>query len=180
MGLSISKLLENLFSSTNKKLKILMLGLDGAGKTSLLYKMKLNQNVMTVPTIGFNMETVQYKNIKFNIWDIGGQDKIRILWKHYYPCASAIIFVVDSSDVERLSIAKYTLFQVLNEQETFGIPVLIFANKIDVSQIAFNELSGKLGLHELQNRKIHLQQCCALTGEGMFEGFEWLNQQFKN
>ena len=61
-----------------------MLGLDAAGKTTILYKLKLNQDVTTIPTVGFNVETVTYKNVKFNVWDVGGQDKIRPLWRHYF------------------------------------------------------------------------------------------------
>lgn len=65
-------------------MRILMLGLDAAGKTTILYKLKLGQSVTTIPTVGFNVETVTYKNVKFNVWDVGGQDKIRPLWRHYY------------------------------------------------------------------------------------------------
>lgn len=61
-----------------------MLGLDAAGKTTILYKLKLGQDVTTIPTVGFNVETVTYKNVKFNVWDVGGQDKIRPLWRHYF------------------------------------------------------------------------------------------------
>jgi len=65
-------------------MRLLMLGLDAAGKTTILYKLKLNQDVTTIPTVGFNVETVTYKNVKFNVWDVGGQDKIRPLWRHYF------------------------------------------------------------------------------------------------
>lgn len=82
MGLSISKLFETYFGK--KEMRILMLGLDAAGKTTILYKLKLGEVVSSVPTIGFNVETVEYKNIKFTVWDVGGQDKIRLLWRHYY------------------------------------------------------------------------------------------------
>ncbi len=70
--------------SGSKEMRILMVGLDAAGKTTILYKMKLGEVVNTIPTIGFNVETVEYKNISFNVWDVGGQDKIRLLWRHYY------------------------------------------------------------------------------------------------
>lgn len=74
----------------SKEMRLLMLGLDAAGKTTILYKLKLNQDVTTIPTVGFNVETVTYKNVKFNVWDVGGQDKIRPLWRHYFsgmfPC----------------------------------------------------------------------------------------------
>ena len=82
MGLTISKLFDRLFGK--KEMRILMLGLDAAGKTTILYKLKLGEVVSSVPTIGFNVETVEYKNIKFTVWDVGGQDKIRQLWRHYY------------------------------------------------------------------------------------------------
>lgn len=70
MGLAISKLFDRLFGK--KEMRILMLGLDAAGKTTILYKLKLGEVVSSVPTIGFNVETVEYKNIKFTVWDVGG------------------------------------------------------------------------------------------------------------
>ena len=82
MGLYISKMLEGLFSK--KEMRVLMLGLDAAGKTTILYKLKLGEVVSSVPTIGFNVETLEYKKTKFTVWDVGGQDKIRLLWRHYY------------------------------------------------------------------------------------------------
>jgi len=80
MGLSISKLFNGLWGK--KEMRILMVGLDAAGKTTILYKLKLGEIVTTIPTIGFNVETVEYKNISFTVWDVGGQDKIRPLWRH--------------------------------------------------------------------------------------------------
>jgi len=82
MGLAFSSLFDKWFGK--KEMRILMLGLDAAGKTTILYKLKLGEVVSSVPTIGFNVETVEYKNIKFTVWDVGGQDKIRLLWRHYY------------------------------------------------------------------------------------------------
>jgi small GTP-binding protein len=92
-----------------KEMRILMLGLDAAGKTTILYKLKLGEVVSSVPTIGFNVETVEYKNIKFTVWDVGGQDKIRLLWRHYYQNTQGLIFVVDSADKERVGLAKEEL-----------------------------------------------------------------------
>ena len=82
MGLSFAKLFSGLFGK--KEMRILMVGLDAAGKTTILYKLKLGEIVTTIPTIGFNVETVEYKNISFTVWDVGGQDKIRPLWRHYF------------------------------------------------------------------------------------------------
>lgn len=82
MGGQLSKMMGRIFGS--KEMRLLMLGLDAAGKTTILYKLKLGQDVTTIPTVGFNVETVTYKNVKFNVWDVGGQDKIRPLWRHYF------------------------------------------------------------------------------------------------
>ena len=82
MGMMFSKVFAGLIGK--KDVRILMVGLDAAGKTTILYKLKLGEIVTTIPTIGFNVETVEYKNISFTVWDVGGQDKIRPLWRHYY------------------------------------------------------------------------------------------------
>merc|ERR1712154_71057 len=84
------------------EMRILMVGLDAAGKTTILYKLKLGEVVTTIPTIGFNVETVEYRNLSFTVWDIGGQDKIRPLWRYYYQGTHALIYVVDSNDRERI------------------------------------------------------------------------------
>jgi small GTP-binding protein len=107
MGNIFSRLLELI--NPKKEFRILMLGLDQAGKTTILYKLKLGEVVSSVPTIGFNVETLEYKNIKFMVWDIGGQDKIRQLWKHYYHNTQGLIFVIDSQDLERLELARQEL-----------------------------------------------------------------------
>ena len=86
MGGQISKVMGKIFGS--KEMRLLMLGLDAAGKTTILYKLKLGQDVTTIPTVGFNVETVSYKNVKFNVWDVGGQDKIRPLWRQYFSGTS--------------------------------------------------------------------------------------------
>merc|ERR1712230_298567 len=105
MGVLMSKVWEG-FLSSKKDMRMLMLGLDAAGKTTILYKFKLGEVVTTIPTLGFNVETVEYKNISFTVWDVGGQDKIRPLWRHYYQNTQGIIFVVDSNDKERVGEAK--------------------------------------------------------------------------
>jgi len=84
MGLLLSKLTQSLQELGKQRARILLLGLDAAGKTSILYKLKLNENVTTIPTIGFNVEEVTVKNVTFTMWDVGGQEKIRPLWKHYF------------------------------------------------------------------------------------------------
>merc|ERR1719382_835229 len=102
MGVILAKLKAALGSFDNQK-RVLMLGLDAAGKTTIVYKMQLGEVVHTIPTIGFNVETIQYKKVNFTLWDVGGQTKIRPLWRHYYLNTDALIWVVDSSDTERLA-----------------------------------------------------------------------------
>ena len=97
--------------------RLCMVGLDAAGKTTILYKLKLGEVVTTIPTIGFNVETVEYKNISFTVWDVGGQDKIRPLWRHYYTNTQGLIFVVDSNDRDRIGEAHDELHRMLAEDE---------------------------------------------------------------
>merc|ERR1711860_237673 len=86
--------------------RILILGLNNAGKTTLLYRLSLNDIIETTPTVGFNLEVVEYKNLKFNMWDLGGQDSIRPFWRCYFENSNAIIFVVDSVDSDRFESVK--------------------------------------------------------------------------
>eukprot|EP00438_Fugacium_kawagutii_P031883 Skav227551 [mRNA] locus=scaffold3241:16650:24247:+ [translate_table: standard] len=88
---------------------------EAAGKTTILYKLKLGEVVTTIPTIGFNVETVEYKNLSFTVWDVGGQDKIRPLWRHYYQGTNGLIYVVDSNDRDRVEDAREELNKMLNE-----------------------------------------------------------------
>ncbi|KAL8387617.1 hypothetical protein RB595_009786 [Gaeumannomyces hyphopodioides] len=173
MGLSISKLFDRLWGK--KEMRILMVGLDAAGKTTILYKLKLGEIVTTIPTIGFNVETVEYKNIQFTVWDVGGQDKIRPLWRHYFQNTQGIIFVVDSNDRDRIVEAREELQRMLNEDELREAILLVFANKQDLPN-AMNaaEITDKLGLHSLRQRAWYIQSTCATSGDGLYEGLEWL------
>merc|ERR1712230_243497 len=159
-----------------KDCRILMVGLDAAGKTTILYKLKLGEVVTTIPTIGFNVETVEYKNISFTVWDVGGQDKIRPLWRHYYQNTQGIIFVVDSNDRERVGEAKDELNRMLSEDELRDGVLLVLSNKSDLPQaMSAAETADKLGLHSLCNRQWFIQATCATNGEGLYEGLDWLS-----
>ncbi|XP_069174925.1 uncharacterized protein [Procambarus clarkii] len=111
------------------EMRVVTLGLDGAGKTSILFKLKQDEFVSTIPTIGFNVETIEYKNFKFTVWDVGGQPKLRPLWRHYYFNTQAVIFVVDATDVDRLLEAQSELTKLMTERELKDASLLIFANK---------------------------------------------------
>jgi small GTP-binding protein len=176
MGLIISRALNNLSQWGKKEKRILLLGLDAAGKTTVLYKLKLGEVVNTIPTIGFNVEQVQYKNIEFNMWDVGGQDKIRTLWRHYFTGTDALIFVVDSNDVERMELAKQELHKLLDEDELRDSTLLVFANKQDLpNAMSLTEMKDKLELHHISSREWYIQGCCAANGQGLCEGLDWLS-----
>jgi|EP00769_Ergobibamus_cyprinoides_P000310 ADP-ribosylation factor protein 1 len=154
-----------------------MVGLDAAGKTTILYKLKLNEIVTTIPTIGFNVETVEYKNISFTVWDVGGQDTIRPLWKHYYQNAQAVIFVVDSNDRERMDVVKSELHQMLSDDSLSEAVLLVLNNKQDMpNAMTVGEVTEKLALHDIRNRDWYIQATIATTGDGLFEGLDWLTQ----
>jgi len=158
-----------------KDMRILMVGLDAAGKTTILYKLKLGEIVTTIPTIGFNVETVEYKKINFTVWDVGGQDKIRPLWRHYFQNTQGLIFVVDSNDRERAAEAAAELKKMLGEDELRDAVLLVFANKQDLpNAMSVAEVTDKLGLHALRNRKWFIQSTCATSGDGLYEGLDWL------
>lgn len=158
-----------------KDYRILMLGLDAAGKTTLLYKLKLGEVQTTIPTIGFNVEQVEYCNITFTVWDVGGQDKLRMLWRHYYNGVEGLIFVIDSNDLQRVDLAKQELQRLLAADELKNCILLVFANKQDLpNALDAKSLSQQLELQGLKNVWF-IQPCCAADGSGLYEGLDWLS-----
>eukprot|EP00455_Lapot_gusevi_P012733 TRINITY_DN160_c0_g1_i12.p1 TRINITY_DN160_c0_g1~~TRINITY_DN160_c0_g1_i12.p1 ORF type:complete len:173 (-),score=53.88 TRINITY_DN160_c0_g1_i12:325-843(-) len=157
--------------------------IDAAGKTTILYKLKLGELLTTIPTIGFNVETVEYKRVSFTMWDVGGQEKIRPLWRHYYQNTQGVIFVVDSSDRDRIDSsqgcqhsAEEELRQLLSSEELRDAALLVLANKQDLpNALSASKVAERLGLNRLRQRAWHLQSCCGTTGEGLHEGLDWLS-----
>mmetsp|Transcript_19463 Transcript_19463/g.45503 ORF Transcript_19463/g.45503 Transcript_19463/m.45503 type:complete len:182 (-) Transcript_19463:60-605(-) len=175
MGISISALFHR-FKAPDTRL--LLLGLDAAGKTTILYKLKLGDLVTTIPTIGFNVETVQYKNVTFTIWDIGGQDRIRQLWRHYYACTGGVVFVVDSNDRDRVEEARQEIHKLMNEDELpHDATLLILANKQDMTgAMDAATLAEKLQLKSIpRSHKWYIEPTSAITGAGIYEGLDWLS-----
>ncbi|KAL4075770.1 ARF SAR [Scleroderma citrinum] len=179
MGLTFSSLFQSLAQlirwSKDQDVRILMLGLDSAGKTTILYRLQIGEVVSTIPTIGFNVETVQYKNIKFQVWDLGGQSSIRPYWRCYFPNTSAIIYVIDSSDHARLFTSRNELLTMLSEDELSGVPLLVFCNKQDVEgALKPEEISDRLGLAGKEtSRQWSVRGSCATKGEGLEDGLDW-------
>lgn len=118
-------------------LHVVVIGLDSAGKTSLLYRLKLGEFVQTIPTKGFNMERIKVptensKSTAFQVWDVGGQDKLRPLWKSYTRRMDGLVFVVDAAEAERMEEAKVELHRIARSGENQGVPLLVLANKQDL------------------------------------------------
>eukprot|EP01104_Vermistella_antarctica_P004654 TRINITY_DN15074_c0_g1_i1.p1 TRINITY_DN15074_c0_g1~~TRINITY_DN15074_c0_g1_i1.p1 ORF type:complete len:208 (-),score=24.24 TRINITY_DN15074_c0_g1_i1:108-650(-) len=179
MGNMISEMWGRMFG--NKEVRILILGLDGAGKTTILYKLQCGEVVNTIPTIGFNVETVTYKNIKFQVWDLGGQSSIRPYWRCYYSNTNAIIFVVDSADPERIGICREELLAMLEEDELSEAALLVFANKQDLpGAMSAAEITEALNLTSLKNRDWSIFKTSAMKGTGLYEGLDWLSNTIQN
>ncbi|WIA43758.1 hypothetical protein OEZ86_010182 [Tetradesmus obliquus] len=189
MGQAITKLFDSLFG--NKEMRVVMLGLDAAGKTTILYKLHIGEVLTTVPTIGFNVEKVQYKNVLFTVWDVGGQEKLRPLWRHYFNNTDGLIFVVDSQDKDRLGRAGQEFRSIINDPLMKNSAILVFANKQDMRGCASPaedmrgcaspaEVCEALGMTELRGRRWHVQSAIAIRGEGLYEGLDWLANTLKS
>jgi ADP-ribosylation factor 1/2 len=165
----------NSLFSCRSGVRLLMNGLDAAGKTTILYKLKLGEVTTTIPTIGFNVETVSFKHLDFVCWDVGGPDKIRPLWRHYYQDTKARVMVVDSNDRQRMAEAAYECRKQYSSPELHGAPLLIFANKQDLpNAMNIEEIAHEFHKEEGLPGMWCIQGCIATTGEGLYEGLDWL------
>jgi small GTP-binding protein len=175
MGNLFTSILDSL--SGHKEKRILLLGLDAAGKTTILYKLNMGDTIHTIPTVGFNVENVRYKNIDFNCWDVGGQKKIRALWHHYYEGTDAVIFVVDANDSSRIEEVKEELYALMSNHFMKDASLLVYANKQDLpNSMTTAEVVDKLELRsKLRNTHWHCQGAVSVSGEGLYEGLDWLS-----
>jgi len=183
MGGSLKKLSTNGgLSLFRKNSRIVMLGLDAAGKTTILYKLKLDETVSTIPTIGFNVETVKHsKSVSFTVWDIGGQQKLRPLWKHYLKGTDGLIFVVDCWDFSRVDEVREELSNLLSLPEMQDVPIMIFGNKQDMrGAVNPPQLIEQLHMNRYNNHSWYVQGTCAVTGEGIWEGIEIIAEMIKD
>ncbi|KAF0026773.1 hypothetical protein F2P81_021510 [Scophthalmus maximus] len=167
MGILLTKLWR-LFN--HQEHKVIIVGLDNAGKTTILYQFSMNEVVHTSPTIGSNVEEIVVNNTHFLMWDIGGQESLRSSWNTYYTNTEFVIVVVDSTDRERISVTKEELYRMLAHEDLRKAGLLIFANKQDVKgRMSVAEISQSLQLTSIKDHQWHIQACCALTGEGLDE-----------
>lgn len=176
MGNTIYGVLTRLFSSFTKEANIAIVGLDGAGKTMVLYCLKLGEAITsTVPTIGFNVENLSHGRVNISAWDLGGQTQLRELWHHYLEDATGVIFVVDSVDSRRFNEAKDELHRIVKNRKLQSFPILILANKQDVKGYAASPEQVKKAMEVDEFfRDIHCVGCSALKNEKITLGLDWL------
>lgn len=164
-------------------LHVVVLGLDAAGKTSLLYRLKFEEFIRSAPTKGFNTEKIRVplgdsRGVTFQVWDVGGQEKLRPLWRSYTRGTDGLVFVVDAVETERLEEARAELHRISLASANQGLPVLVLANKQDQpGALSAAEVEKRLGVRELAAATLtHVQGCSAVDGLGLQLGLERLYQ----
>ncbi|KAF2624841.1 ADP-ribosylation factor [Macroventuria anomochaeta] len=164
----------------DKEMRILMLGLDNAGKTTIVKKI-MNEDVNSVsPTLGFIIKTIDYDGYKLNIWDVGGQKTLRTYWKNYFEKTDTLIWVVDATDRERIGDCRHELAGLLLEERLSGASLLVFKNKSDVpGAMSEDEVRKGLGLDAIRTHKWTIMSCSAMTGQNLQEGLQWVVQDAK-
>lgn len=167
-----------------KEVRILVLGLDNAGKTTIVRKF-CGESIDTIePTLGFSIKTITHKNYSLNIWDVGGQRTIRAYWRNYFEQTDGLIWVVDSSDRERLQMCREELMKLLQQEKLMGASLVIFANKQDLGgALSLEEIRDVLGLEteaNFEKRHWSIFACSAVTGEGLSRGIDWIVDDIAN
>ena len=177
MGFIFSKILE-FFTKNRDNFKIIILGMQNAGKTTIIYHLSLGQFVQTTPTIGSNVEELKYNNITIQAWDLGGQEAIRSVWNVYFINTDAVIYVIDSQDEKNSEESKEEFQKLLKNSKWYNAIILIFANKQDLPGAKpINQLIEEYEFNKIKNHIWKIQPCSALKGEGLIDGIKWLSEQ---
>eukprot|EP00286_Rhodomonas_abbreviata_P022612 CAMPEP_0181306334 /NCGR_PEP_ID=MMETSP1101-20121128/10240_1 /TAXON_ID=46948 /ORGANISM="Rhodomonas abbreviata, Strain Caron Lab Isolate" /LENGTH=203 /DNA_ID=CAMNT_0023412375 /DNA_START=191 /DNA_END=802 /DNA_ORIENTATION=+ len=199
MGEIMSKILQNVQSVFNmeeilsrilqsvqslvfgKEARILLVGLDNAGKATFLYKFKMNQQENTLPAIGFSFDEVSHKNIRLSIWDVGGCQSYPP-WKGRYPTIDAVIFLVDSADSERFGEARVELQKMLNDDQLRNAPFLLLANKQAMPKASpVDVIVKELQLTRMPStRRWRIEPTDVASGQGVYTGLNWLSDSLKS
>ncbi|KAM5540569.1 hypothetical protein V8D89_005600 [Ganoderma adspersum] len=158
-----------------KEMRILFLGLDNAGKTTILKKLN-GEDIMGIsPTLGFNIKTFVHGKYTLNIWDVGGQRTLRPYWRNYFEQTDALVWVVDSGDRMRMQDCKEELHSLLQEDRLAGASLLVFANKQDIQgSMSSLEIRDALDLQSIQTHQWRILPCSAITGQNLVQGLDWV------
>ena len=176
MGFIVSKILD-FFSRSRSNFKIIILGIQNAGKTTILYRLSLGQLVQTTPTIGSNVEEISYNNVKLQAWDLGGQESTRTVWDVYFVNTDAIIYVIDTHETN-YEESKKQFYKLLENEALKNTVILIYANKQDLQGAkGVNEIMQIYEFDKIKDHIWHIQPCSAQTGEGLVTGMKWLSDQ---
>lgn len=159
-----------------KEVRILILGLDNAGKTTLLKRLNGEDTSGVSPTLGFNIKTLEHRGFRLNMWDVGGQKSLRAYWRNYFESTDALIWVVDSADRRRLADCYDELRTLLCEEKLLGSSLLVLANKQDLpGALPPDEIGKVLELSAIGSLHWKLLGCSAITGvNGLLDGMDWL------
>ena len=177
MGFILSKILE-FFTKNRNDFKIIILGVQNAGKTTILYRLSLGQLIKTTPTIGSNVEELTYDNVKIQAWDLGGQETTRSVWDVYFMNTDGVIYVIDSQSDEFFEESKSEFHKLLKNHNLKNSVILIFANKQDLPGAkSVNKLIEGYEFNKIKNHLWHIQGCSAIKGDGLNDGIKWLSEQ---
>jgi len=158
-----------------REVRLLMLGLDNAGKTTILKKFNGEDINEIAPTLGFNIKTLDHRGFKLNIWDVGGQKSLRSYWRNYFESTDGLIWVVDSADRRRLQDCMKELHSLLQEERLLGATLLVFANKQDLpGALSMEEIAAALELEKIKMHHWQIVACSAVTGENLLQGVDWI------
>ncbi|XP_074786371.1 ADP-ribosylation factor-like protein 2 isoform X1 [Athene noctua] len=158
-----------------RELRLLVLGLDNAGKTTLLKRFNGEDVATTSPTLGFNIKTLEHRGFKLNVWDVGGQSSLRSYWRNYFESTDGLVWVVDSGDRQRLQLCARELRGLLREERLAGATLLVFANKQDLpGALPASAIREALELDAIRSHRWCIQGCSAFTGHNLLAGIDWL------
>lgn len=175
-----------LFGLIKEQRTLIIIGLDNAGKTTLLHKLRYGQVRSFVPTQRPTSEEITVGNVSFKAWDLGGHEAVRVLWQQYEMAADAIVFVIDSADRERLREARAELERTVSLTADSGVLIAVLANKQDrKAAMRAPELEAQLDLANITcaepvpedgHSRVRLFECSLVSGTGVMQPFEWLLQ----
>jgi len=158
-----------------KEIRVLVLGLDNSGKTTLLKKLNGEDVLSISPTLGFTISTFEHNNLKLNVWDVGGQKSLRAFWRNYFESTDGLIYVVDSSDTFRMNDSKQELQNLLKEERLLGATLLVLANKQDLSgAVSCETIKDLLQLDSIKTHHWKIVGCSAYTGLNLLSSIDWL------